>query len=142
MNRVARVASLSARRYALLLEALGMLSLVTPILRFGPDGWTGRVLQHTALGDVTNQDHDPETVAQVVAAVRRASACVPRATCLGRALTGWWMLSRRNHRAIVRLGVKRDESRGFDAHAWLEFDGRVVIGGEAAAGFTPLSEAS
>ena len=72
----------------------------------------------------------PETIRsleRLAIAVRRASdygIFVP--TCLVRALA-LEDLARREGAAtaLVRVGVRRDE-RGFEAHAWLEIDGRVV----------------
>ncbi len=60
-------------------------------------------------------------------AVRRASdygVFVP--TCLVRALA-LEDLARREGAvaALVRVGVRRDQN-GFEAHAWLEIDGRIV----------------
>jgi hypothetical protein len=60
-------------------------------------------------------------------AVRRASdygVFVP--TCLVRALALEDLARREGAEgALVRVGVRRDR-KGFEAHAWLEIDGRVV----------------
>ena len=67
------------------------------------------------------------TLERMAIAVRRASdygVFVP--TCLVRALA-LEDLARREGAvaALVRVGVRRDQN-GFEAHAWLEIDGRIV----------------
>lgn len=75
----------------------------------------------------------------VAEAVRRASRHVPRATCLVQALSGWLLLRRRGIRSSVCLGVSQPAG-GFSAHAWLEIEGEVVIGGvQSTREFTPLT---
>jgi hypothetical protein len=76
---------------------------------------------------------------QVVWAVTVGSRYVPAATCLTQALVTQVLLSRRGHPASMRIGVARSEAGEFQAHAWVECRGRVVIGGaQAPLRFTPL----
>lgn|SRR5574341_1234140 len=78
----------------------------------------------------------PERIAWAVAA---ASRYVPRATCLVQALAGRFLLEQHGHPATLRIGVARDDERGnFEAHAWLECRGRVVIGGTQSERYQPL----
>jgi hypothetical protein len=44
-------------------------------------------------------------------------------------------------RARVIIGVDRSAA-GLTAHAWVESDGRILLGGAHAKGFTPLTSAS
>lgn len=78
--------------------------------------------------------------AQLVWAVRAASQYVPRASCLTQALAAQLLLERYDYPAHVRIGVARHgEMQGaFQAHAWLESDGAVVIG-ESEIDFVPLA---
>jgi hypothetical protein len=64
----------------------------------------------------------------VARAVRRAARAVPRATCLPQALATVWMLAARGHAGTLRIGVKRGEAGELMAHAWVEHDGRIMIG--------------
>jgi hypothetical protein len=78
----------------------------------------------------------PERIGWAVAA---ASRYVPRATCLVQALAGRLLLERQGHPASLRIGVARDDERGrFEAHAWLECRGRVVLGGARHDRYQPL----
>jgi hypothetical protein len=65
-------------------------------------------------------------------AVRAAALRVPRATCLTQALALQWLLARAGLRATIHVGVARNDRRGFESHAWVQYCGRVVIGGDEA----------
>jgi hypothetical protein len=77
----------------------------------------------------------PERIAW---AVEAAARLVPEATCLVRALAAQALLARHGHRSQLRLGVARDPGRAFEAHAWLEGDGQVLIGRGAEERYVPL----
>jgi hypothetical protein len=84
-----------------------------------------------------------ETTAQDVAwAVRRVSRAVPGATCLTQALAAQFLLSRRGYASRLRIGVARAPGARLRAHAWLESDGLIVLGGAGVEAFTPLSAAA
>src|SRR5690606_14437510 len=62
-------------------------------------------------------------------AVGKAAHHVPNATCLTQALAAQLLLARYRHESRLCIGVARDGERGFEAHAWIEAEGRVVVGG-------------
>ena len=66
---------------------------------------------------------------RVTWAVKTASSYAPLANCLPQALVTCVMLARRGHLAKLRIGVTRSTGGLFQAHAWVESEGRVVIGG-------------
>jgi hypothetical protein len=68
-------------------------------------------------------------VAQVAPIVVSAARYVPRATCLAQALTAQIMLARRGAPSEIKFGVRTTHEAGFEAHAWLESEGRILIGG-------------
>ena len=78
----------------------------------------------------------PERIAQ---AVTRAGRAVPGATCLTQALAAQVLLERGGHPARVRVGIGRAEGARLLAHAWVECDGRIVLGGADLTRYTPLS---
>lgn len=51
--------------------------------------------------------------------------------CLTQALAARWLLGRAGYAAELKLGARREGDR-FLAHAWLEMDGQVVLGGAAS----------
>ena len=78
----------------------------------------------------------PERIAR---SVTRASSAVPGATCLPQALAAKVLLERGGHPARVRVGIGRTEGARLLAHAWVESEGRIVVGGTDLARYTPLS---
>ena len=67
---------------------------------------------------------------QLLGAMDNAGRNVPRATCLVRAIAGQAFLARYGHQTDLRIGVLKDESeKRLKAHAWLESQGLVLLGG-------------
>ena len=61
-------------------------------------------------------------------AIKQAERVIPDATCLPQAVTAEALLTRAGYPVLLRIGVtKRDDGR-FEAHAWAESNGRIVIG--------------
>lgn len=69
--------------------------------------------------------------------VRMTSRYVPRATCLIKALTGYSLLSKHGYLSLVKIGVGKSAEGEFEAHAWLEYEGEVVLG-ESEKEYVPL----
>jgi hypothetical protein len=80
--------------------------------------------------------HAPERVAWAVAATDRL---LPRSTCLTQAIAAHWLLRRGGSPAVLWLGVLGGAGEGFRAHAWVESEGRILIGGGTVEGFTRLA---
>jgi hypothetical protein len=72
-------------------------------------------------------------------AARAAGRRVPRATCLVQALSAQLLLARHGYGSELRVGVKRDNGE-FQAHAWVEFRGSIVVGADGHSSFTPLPD--
>jgi hypothetical protein len=84
-------------------------------------------------------DTDREGIDRIVGAVSVTSQYVPGAKCLERALAAKVLLSAQGHRVDLRIGVDRPQGAPLEAHAWLEDDGRIVIGHVEDLGrYTPL----
>ena len=69
----------------------------------------------------------PEEIAWIVELASRHSPGLK--TCLTQALAAQVLLTRYNYPAFVHLGVLRGKQEQFQAHAWVESEGRIVIGG-------------
>ncbi len=63
-------------------------------------------------------------------------------SCFPQALVGKMLLERRGYPANIRIGVIKDADGSLRAHAWVERDGIVVIGGPVAhvEKYTPLPD--
>ena len=71
-----------------------------------------------------------------------AKYSVAGTTCLATALVSQVLLLRHGYEASLRIGVRREDSGAFAAHAWLERDNVVIIGGPLSnvKSFTPLPD--
>ncbi len=74
--------------------------------------------------------HKPSVpVDRIVWAVKAASRILPSATCLTQAMASKALLRRNGYLPTLRIGATKNGSGEFLAHAWLEYEGRVLIGG-------------
>jgi hypothetical protein len=85
--------------------------------------WAAKVRE----GKIGDRPLDPKSVYKVVWAVSAAARRVPKATCLTQALATQIMLGRRGHKTTLHFGARKDGER-LDAHAWIEREGRILIG--------------
>ncbi len=68
------------------------------------------------------------SIAKVVWGVRGISCYVPGATCLTQSLGTWMLLRNRGYCADLRIGVAKGSEGKLQAHAWVESNGKIVIG--------------
>ena len=79
---------------------------------------------------VREQQPDLRRAKAAVWAVEAVSTRVLRdRPCLTQALVARRFLRQCGVDALLKIGVARDEGGEFQAHAWLEYEGRIVIGG-------------
>ncbi len=138
MRGLARFVALPAADRRLIVAAAGLLTAIRLGLWVLPFRWV-----HGAVRTLGNHAPSPNgrpvpPPDRVVWAVGVADRMVPRTTCLVRALAAQALLARRGHASQLRLGVTRGSGRAFEAHAWLERDGCVLIGGPVEGRYMPL----
>ena len=133
--RLRKAGQLSAREWLLLLQAGGWLVVVDLGLRMVAVKRLIGFLQGRA--GVTDSARPaapdsgglaPDRVAYLVERVARAYPFAP--TCLKKALVLYALLKRRGVDVKLIIGATKTD-RKLDAHAWLEHQGRVLIGGPA-----------
>jgi hypothetical protein len=78
---------------------------------------------------------------QSSAAIRAVSRYVPAATCLAQALALRHLLAHHGRVSVLNLGVKNPPSGRLQAHAWLEADGRVILGDPGSGEYERLHPA-
>ena len=120
------LAAVAAARVALLLLPL-------PAVR--------RLVWYFTRGRSPLVQHDRLSERHVIWAVEAAGRYSPvGSTCLATALVGQAILARHGYPAQLCVGVKRDPAGAFAAHAWLERDGEVIVGGPVSLvrTYTPL----
>jgi hypothetical protein len=57
-----------------------------------------------------------------------ASRYVPFSTCLSRALAGKVLCCENGYATKIHIGVSKNDIAGFEAHAWLTFQGARIVG--------------
>lgn len=97
-----------------------------------------RLVDRLSKPSARSQTTGRSSIEKVVWAVELSGRYVP-GTCLTRALAAQILLARRGHPVLLHIGAVREEGEKFLAHAWLECDGRVVIGGHELERYTPLT---
>jgi hypothetical protein len=61
-------------------------------------------------------------------AVQAAARRVPGASCLTQALALQRLMAQAGRPAELRIGVAKDTAHGFQSHAWVDFEGNVIVG--------------
>jgi hypothetical protein len=79
-----------------------------------------------------------QSIEYFMTAIDRSSHYVPGATCLTQALAARLLLARAGFDASLRFGARRNEAGVFEAHAWVESDGKVVSHKQPGLTFSPL----
>jgi hypothetical protein len=128
MTGFSRVLTFSRHEYCLLLEAAPMVVVVRVALWVLPSRFILRVARRLALqpSNAAAPDVGLDTVIWAVEAISRR---VPRATCLTQALAAQLLLRAHGYDSTLCLGVAGGRGSDFMAHAWLERQGRILIGG-------------
>lgn len=72
-------------------------------------------------------------------AVQAAARRIPGASCLTQALSLQYLMTLAGQDAEVHIGVAKDAARGFEAHAWVEHDGAILLGDDGDLGrYAPM----
>jgi hypothetical protein len=127
-----RLRALNARDRSLVIEAallltatwLGLKTLGYPLTRRMVARSASRLRRRIGRTRVA-----PERVAWAVVAV--ANQMPFRTTCLPRAIAGHLMLVRRGYPSDLRIGVlprRAGDAQPLQSHAWMEYEGTVLIG--------------
>lgn len=140
MDRLRRFLRRPAQERTLFVKALLMLGLVRVGLWLFPFQTLRRFLDRFARTPTDQHSADGSSLNQVIWAVEAASRYVPGTrTCLVQALVARVLLVRRGHAVRLRIGVTKSEEGQLEAHAWVEGEDGIVIGGEdSLSRFTPL----
>ncbi len=128
INGFAKFVRLSPEERTVLVRAFALLVLVRCSL------WliSFATLQRTVASISRSPRKEPAfPISRGIWAICTAGRYVPRATCLTQALAAQVLLGRAGIPTSVKIGVAKENGK-FDAHAWLESDGKVLLGGGEA----------
>jgi len=142
MPLLATMRSMSSQEWRALFRSLLLLPAVDISLRLRGYSATRSWLQGRLgkQGERLGISDDDQVALTVARAVDKAARRGPwPASCLRQALVLEHLLQKRGIATDLRIGVRRDEREKMAAHAWVERNGIVLIGGdEAATGHLPL----
>lgn len=138
MRRLRKLVATTKSDRRLLVSAILLLTTVRLGLLLLPFQTLRRFL--AGITQTTSKLKTDQSLDKVVWAVRVASRYMPGIKCLARALTTQVLLGRRGYQTQLRIGVAKGQG-GLEAHAWVESQGRVVIGGlKDLERYTPLPD--
>ena len=81
----------------------------------------------------------PFSISHIVWRVNVSSRYLPGVKCLARALATQVLLTRYGYSSELQIGVAKSEQGELEAHAWVEYQGKVIIGGlSTLSRFVPL----
>lgn len=127
MKRLRKFLILTARERQLLIKAFVLLGVIRLGLWLLPFPVLRRLL--ATINQANPQPSHAPNTEQIVEAVNRSSRIMTGdAKCLARALTTQALMLRCGHSSEFRIGVAKGEKGQFEAHAWVESQGRIVIG--------------
>ncbi len=137
LGRLIKFLSLKRSEKILLLRAFLLLGIVQLALWFLLLKTIQKLLLGTSstIADIKFKKFAPDRIAW---AVTIASSYVPRATCLTQALATQLLLANHGYHSNLQIGVAKGDIDQLEAHAWLECDGRVVMGGSDIDRYTIL----
>lgn len=135
MKRLVKLLQTAFGFKMLLAEAFLRLTEVSSMVRLAPRAlldrcWRNR-WKEVSIRRVVSIRRDAQRIQDICKAVKIAAGYVPGATCLVQCFVGSAMLARAGCAVEIRIGVLKDPS-GLPAHAWLESEGSVLLGGDVA----------
>jgi hypothetical protein len=137
VNTLYRLRELSGITWRYYFLAIVLLPLVDISLRASGYGRTRQRMQRIFLRpsgaplSTISSERLVEPMARGVSLAGRRSLWPT--SCLRQALLLHVLLARKGIASDLKIGVRAGEAGGVDAHAWVERDGRVLIGGEHAS---------
>src|SRR3989442_3549029 len=139
MKRLGKFLRLADAERVLLVEAALLLGAIGRGLRLLPFGRLRDLLDHLSRPWHGLRPRAQLSAARIAWAIERVSRVVPGArSCLVQALAAQVLLARRGCHSSVLIGVAHPSGESLHAHAWVESEGRGVLGTPHAGQYTPL----
>jgi hypothetical protein len=109
-------------------EALPVVVLIGLIVRLVPFRFIRKSFVKRLSSERVSTTADLDEIQKIVRSVDFFSRYHPFASCLTRSLSALLLIKFNGEHAILKIGVAKDEQEAFKAHAWLESNGRIIIG--------------
>ena len=127
MRKIRKFLNLSFSKQRLLIKAWILLGLIRLGLELFPFSTLRKLLNR--LKSIMGGFEKEFSEQQLVWSVAVVSRYIPKATCLAQALTAQFLLQQAGHQACLHIGVTEADEGRLKAHAWVESQGRILIGG-------------
>jgi len=101
--------------------------LLVILIRLGLWAIPFNLLYRLLGGCLKSQGSDIHSEERLVWAVRAAARRIPCASCLTQALALQFLMARTGQRSSVQIGIAKDNKGNFEAHAWVEARGRILL---------------
>ena len=137
MSRLARILKF-ARLPALQRRLLASVTIWLLLIRIGLWFLPFALVKRWALKPNRRGELSSYQPAQIAWAISLAQRLVPHATCLVQALTAQRLLQQSGRISQMHIGVAKDQNGEFTAHAWVECEGKVVVGDTNLDSYTRL----
>jgi Transglutaminase-like superfamily len=137
MSALRKFLRLDPSQKRLHLRAALLLGAVSVALRLD----SGSMVQHWLLLRPSGpRPHNSAIRADLIAlAIAQAARHIPGATCLVQAISLCRLLHREGYESVLQVGVLPPNAGRLEAHAWVECEGEIILGGSNSADlYTPL----
>ncbi len=128
MQRLYRFFVLPSQKKILLVESLFLVWTIRLSLWLIPFRHLNKWLSSLGSSDLDNNRIDWLIIKDAARAVRFCSRYVPFASCLTQALALRTLLRLKGQNSQLKIGVEKDIDEKLAAHAWIEIDGKIIIG--------------
>lgn len=125
MSIFLRFIKLPSREKKLALETLFWVLTIRIMVWIFPFQYVQKKVQKIAKHLASDQKKI--SIQKIRSMIVNISKYVPRATCLVQALVGYILYTKHGYNTKIKIGVLT-ENGVFEAHAWLEYQGGVVLG--------------
>jgi hypothetical protein len=125
MLSISSFIKLSSRDKLVAFESLFWVIFIRIIIWIFPFLFVQKIVQKIAI--YLANDINTVSMKRIMIMILIASRYVPRATCLVQALAGYILFSKYGYTTSIKIGVLNEKGE-FEAHAWLEHEGGVVLG--------------
>jgi Transglutaminase-like superfamily len=123
----------------LLLQTIFLVCMIRIFLWLLPFHFVISQINRMAMKPAKRNHIDHRRLRFIAGNVSKVSRYVPRATCLTQAIAAMVLLKQYSYPAALCIGVARNTAGEFEAHAWIESNGNIVIGGSKIDLYTRYS---
>lgn len=129
MKQVSKLIKLTKAKRRILIQAYLLLISIRLGLWLLPFQKIMQITTRLSQAPLQSFTSQPQKLEQIIWAINASSRYMPgNVKCLARALAGQILLSRNGYAPQLRIGVAKGDRGQLEAHAWVEANGKVVIG--------------